>query len=444
MKIILSVALVLLVPTLFGQEVNFSPATRHISPDEAVALAINNNLGLESSRIALATKKRAMDTRWNVFVPTFDANVTLSHPNEPTQGMSMETHPWSFSAGLSFSLNFNYALIEDMKSTVLDYESGLISYEKAQSQLERDVRKSYYQMLLLQENIELLHENARSAEQRVQQANANYQAGLEPEMTLLQAQVAAENLKPTIAQAENGLKRAVAQFALTLGLPYDTSFDFEPVSTDLSFIPLDLQNLINQAAAGKPDIKELQHQVLNLHQTRKKTFFQVYTPTLSLSWGLSPMRLFADPHVTDEWSDGGRFSITLSFRFNSLFPFDTSNQGLKTIDDNIKSLNLSLGQALRGTEVEIYNTVLSLQEIQTNIEAQVHAVELAQRSYDMTNQAYRSGFSDLLEVQNAELQLRQAQINALEQRFKYLSGLIDLEYSTGMSFGTLSGLLKDF
>ena len=433
--------ILILAPALFAQEAN----TRHISQDEAVALAISNNLGLESSRISKATKKRAMDTRWNVFIPTIDGNATLAYPNEATQGMSIpgmistpETHPWTFTAGLSLSLNFNFALIEGMKSAVLDYEGGLISYEKAKAQLERDVRKAYYQMLLLQENIELLHENARSAEQRIQQARANYQAGFEPELTLLQAQVSAENLKPTIAQAENGLKLAMAQFAMNLGLQYDTSFEFESVSTDLSFIPIDLQSLITQAAAGRPDIKELQHQLLTLQQTRKKTALQLYTPNLSLNWGLSPFIQFADTNIDSEWSDTGRFSITLSFRFNSLFPFDANNQSLKTLDDNIRSLNVNLGQALRGTELEIYNTVLSLQEIQTNIEAQNHAVALAQRSYDMTNEAYRAGFRDLLEVQNAELQLRQAQINALEQRFKYLSGLVDLEYSAGIPFGTLA------
>ncbi|MDR2808696.1 MAG: TolC family protein [Spirochaetaceae bacterium] len=447
MKTRVFITLVLLAPALFGQEVDFLPSTRHISPSEAVALAVSNNLGLESSRVSITTKKRAMDTRWNVFVPTIDASATLSRANEATAGMSLsptmstpETHPWIFSAGLSFSLNFNFASFQGMKSTILDYEGGLISYEKAKAQLERDVRKAYYQMLLLQENIALLHENARSAEQRVQQARANYQAGLEPELTLLQAQVSAENQKPTITQAENGLKSSVAQFAMLLGLPYDTVFEFEPVSTDLSFIPLDLQNLISQAAEGKPDIKELQHQLLTLQQTRKKTAIQLYSPTLSLSWGLTPSIPFADPNINGEWSDSGRFSLTLSFRLNSLFPFDANSQSLKSLDDNIRNLNLNLGQAMRGAEVEVYNTVLSLQEIQTNIEAQSHTLALAQKSYDMTSQAYRSGFSDLLEVQNAELQLRQAQISTLEQRFKYLSGLIDLEYSTGMPFGVLSGL----
>jgi hypothetical protein len=41
-------------------------------------------------------------------------------------------------------------------------------------------------------------------------------------------------------------------------------------------------------------------------------------------------------------------------------------------------------------------------------------------------------------VQNAELELKQAKVSVLEQQFNYLNGLIDLEYSIGVPFGTLS------
>jgi len=49
---------------------------------------------------------------------------------------------------------------------------------------------------------------------------------------------------------------------------------------------------------------------------------------------------------------------------------------------------------------------------------------------------------DYFQVQNAEQSLRQARVQLLEQQFNYLNGLIDLEYSTGVPFGTLSGRSK--
>jgi outer membrane protein TolC len=340
------------------------------------------------------------------------------------------------------SLNINFAMFEAMRRLRLDYESGLLSYEKAKAQLERDVRKLYYQMLLLQENIALLRENYEAAERRVVMARANYQAGLVPELNLLQAQVSMENMNPAIDQAENGLKLAMAQFAMNLGLGYDTRFELIPVEDSLNFIPLDVAELIHQASVNKPEIQELRQNVLVLESLRKATKQRTYTPNLSLSWNLNSV--FTQNPWKDSWFDGDRWAnsgsltIALSFQLHSLLPWSQDVQGIKDIDDNIRGLNISLAQTVRGTEVEIYNTLLSLEKIRTTVEAQEYTVNLAERSYNLTEQAYQAGLTELLEVQNAELELRKARIGVLEQDFSYIQGLIDLEYSMGVPFGTLS------
>jgi outer membrane protein TolC len=93
---------------------------------------------------------------------------------------------------------------------------------------------------------------------------------------------------------------------------------------------------------------------------------------------------------------------------------------------------------IQGTEIEIYNTILSLEKTQVTTAAQTQTVNLAERAYRLTEEAYRAGLQDLLQVQNAELELKQAKVSMLEQQFNYLNGLLDLEYSIGVPFGTLS------
>jgi outer membrane protein TolC len=421
-----------------------------------VDLAVKSNLSLESSRLSTATKKRKADTAWNVFIPTAEIGGSLGRLNEKpaatvlplpdTLGgpISMSGgYQWRLFGSLQIALNLNLSLIEGMRNLRLEYESGLITYEKAKAQLERDIRKSYYQMLLVQENIALLRESFAAAEQRVEMAQANYRAGQAPELTLLQAQVARENLKPSIDQAENGLKVSMAQFAMNLGLPYDTQFALIPREDTTAFIPLDVADLISRAASGKPDIQELRQSILILESTRKRTFYQIFTPTLSLSWNADPT--FQGDPWKDSWfmEDGwkqqsGMFRLTLAFRLNGLLPFSTEAQGLKEIDESLSSLNIGLAQAIRGTEVEIYNTVLSLEQTRSTAEAQRLTADLAERTYRLTEQAYRAGLNDFLEVQNAELELQKARLGVLEQQFNYLKGLIDLEYAIGVPFGTLS------
>jgi outer membrane protein TolC len=187
----------------------------------------------------------------------------------------------------------------------------------------------------------------------------------------------------------------------------------------------------------------LKQDILILESTRKKTVYQLYIPTLALSWNMDP-RFQGDPWK-DSWTmengwqqSSGMFSFTLAFRLNSLLPFSSEAQALKDIDDGLQAYYIGLAQAVRGTELEIYNTILSLENARTITEAQNLTVDLAERTYRLTEEAYKAGLNELLEVQNAELELRKARIGVLEQNFTYLQGLIDLEYAIGAPFGTLS------
>ncbi len=435
--------------------------TVRLSPDEAVDRALQNNLSLESARVNAATKKRASDLSWNQFIPgvTIGGSLILDNEKSPSTadslrpiiemiapGMSAsipseEVSQWHVAGSIQASLNISIAMFENMNRLRLDYQGGLISYEKAKSQLERDVRKAYHSMLLLQENIALLRGSYENTERQAQMAQANYNAGLAPELTLLQARVALETMKPAIDQAESGLRVSMAQFAMSLGLPYDTPIELIPVDSGTDFISLDVSELIAKAASGKPDIQELRQSILMLQSARKAQVFSLL-PALSLSWNTSPV-FIRDPWKddwgnSDNWNSSGSLTIALGLKLDSLIPFSVNYQGIKNIDDQIRTATIGLSQMIQGTEIEIYNTVLSLDKTRISAEAQAQTVSLAERSYRLTEEAYRAGLQDLLQVQNAEQSLRQARVSMLEQQFNYLNGLIDLEYSIGVPFGTLS------
>ena len=447
-----------------------------ITPNEAVEMAIRNNLSLQSARIATETRRRASNLSWNQFIPNVTVAGSLMVDNEAsTQGSVTApifsptavltpmnvggvsgnfigagdltgffiTNPvdlprWRIVVPIQASLTLNLAMFENMNRLRIDYESGLIAYERARAQLERDIRKAYNNMLFLQENVSLLQESFITAQRRVDMARANFQAGLAPELTLLQAQVAMENMKPIIDQVKNGLQLSMAQFAMFLGLPIGTPFELVPVDTDIPFISLDMQNLISRAASGRPDIQELRQNILLLHSARRMQA-NALLPSLSLSWNFNSI-FMRDP-VNDGWMDtirDGALTIGLGVRLHSLFPFSTDSQAVRNMDDQIRMANIGLAQMIQGTEIEIFNTVLSLDRIRITADAQSQTVDLAERAFRLTEDAYRAGLLDLLQVQNAELELRQARVSMLEQQFNYLNGLIDLEYAIGVPFGTLS------
>ncbi len=445
--------------------VAFGQDAKKLNVDEAVALALENNLGLQSAGIDVGIKKRSSENALNALIPTVELGGSLIRSNKETSvsglapvgapvapgvydlvaGYSASVPRWHVAGSLSASLALNAGLFEAMNALKLKYAEGQISYEKAKAQLERDVRKSYYSILLLTENITLMEGNLSAALRRVQQAEANYRAGLVPELTVLQAKVAAENLRPALSELKNALDSSLAAFAMTLGLPRGSKLALSGAA-ESSYVTLDADELIQGAASSQLDVQALKQSVAAMESTRKATFFQVYTPTLQLSWNADPTLVgdpWKDSWLSSDWEQqSGMFRATVGFRLNGLLPMSSEAAGLKDLDDNIRKLNIALAQTVRGMELEIDSAILKLEKSRTSTTALALNVELAERAYRLSEDAYRAGAKDLLDVQNAELELQKAKLEVLKEKFNYITGLLDLEYAVGVPFGTISGSEK--
>jgi outer membrane protein TolC len=280
---------------------------------------------------------------------------------------------WSASGSLSAQLMLNVALFEGMRNLKLDYEAGLISYAQARIKLERDVRKAYYSILLLQENVALMEENIAAAERRSAQAQANYRAGLVPELTFLQARVAAANLKPTLEELRNAVTSSLAGFAMNLGLPRGTTIRLAGAS-DPVFVDLDADELAGSVASGRLEVRSLLKSLELIESARKLTVLQLYSPTLVLGLNFDPT-LQGDALDTswfgnDAWKqNSGMFRATLSYRLNGLLPVTKEAQGLVELDESREKLRIALAQTIRGMETEVDSIVLRLDKAQRSIAA---------------------------------------------------------------------------
>jgi len=419
-----------------------------LTPDTAAEMTIKNNLNLQSAMLGLDVKKRKSEYVWNQFLPSASATGSLARDNwasTVSQGPFTITLPqWHVNGAFSATLDFSFALVEGIKSTRLDYQAGLVSLEKTKLQIEQAVRKLYNQILLLESNVVLLNESYGNAQRQASQAEANFRAGLVPRLTWLQAQVAAENMKPSVYDLENNLKSLKGNFALLLGLSYDTPFELEPISFSIFEVPLELSELISRASREKPDILELQANIMTLQSQKKALSLSQFTPFLRLGWNITglfnpTLDPFKDNLLNiDNWNKGGTFSVTLGMTLNNYLPFTKEGQQRKDMETNLQIQNTRLAQMVRETELEVFTKLASLEKIRTSAEAQKNAVSLAEQSYRFTEEAYRAGLQDFQAVQSASLALEQAKLQLLSVNFNYLNDLIDLEYSIGVPFGTLS------
>jgi outer membrane protein TolC len=314
--------------------------------------------------------------------------------------------------------------------------------------MEQGVRVMYNHILLLQANADLVEETYLNTVRQAEMAEASFNAGLAPRLAFLQARVAVENMRPALRDLEDNMRNLKGNFAILLGLPHDTVFEFEqPVFGD-SVIPWDTAELISRAANSKPDILELRANIIMMQSQRQALRLQHFTPFIRFDWTLSSA-FAGDPFGGDSWFSGdnwtrygqagGAFGITFGMSLNGLLPFTREGQAMRNMDAALQIQNINLAQTIRQTELEIFNIINSLERIRMNVEVQEATVELAEESLHLTEQAFNAGLQDFQAVQNASLALEQARIRVLTEQFEYLNNLISLEYSLGVPFGTLSG-----
>lgn len=428
-----------------------------LTVDQAVDYANQNSKTLKSSAIDLEMKKRANDYKWNQLLPSVNVSATMSRSNEytdPTAGIGEMLNPlmqamgqqgfpaseeteakhWRAVGNVGISWNFSFALVDGLRLIRKQYEAGQITWDQTLRQNELQVRKLFYGLLLQQEGLTLQQRSLENARLRAQQAQVNYRNGLIPELALLQAQVAYENQRPSILKQEQAMKQQLDLFGFLLGVPAGTEIVLEG-EINPSFIDLDTDELISLYAQNHPDILSLQKnlEILNLNLSVQN--MQAYTPSLSLSWGFQPVVADISSNWIDTYVDNGAFSATLAWNLTNLLPFSANRQAAKDIKDNIRKLELSLETLVEKTELDIRTQVDALAQSQAAIEASAGNIQLAQRSYDMTLVAYRNGTVELLDVRDAENQLNQAKLGLANEKFNYLSGLMDLEYTLNTKLG---------
>jgi outer membrane protein TolC len=80
---------------------------------------------------------------------------------------------------------------------------------------------------------------------------------------------------------------------------------------------------------------------------------------------------------------------------------------------------------------QVKSKINELKRVQTVVEAQDRNVSLAERAYRIATVRYKEGSSSQLEVQNADIALRQARLNRLQTVYSYLITRYELEQMIG-------------
>ena len=404
---------------------------QEITIEKALELAKTNNPDLQKQRLTLQDAQRKSENRWNKFLPNLSANANVSNGHD-----FKESSEWNWKASAGANLSFSFGLPTSIQQAQLDYLQQKTTYEKLEAQTISSISSTFYSLIAEQQNIQILKESQKLAQDVYNQTKRNYNNGLASELDMLKSQYSYLSLEPQIQQAQSAYNNTLANFGLKLGIADSTNLTLKG---ELQLVQVKLpasQELIEKYLDKRHDVILSEISVQQAENTSKIQSANKL-PSLSLSENISlGENPLYNPEIQQEGinpiSINGSFSVGVSIPLSSWIPGSQDSLTSKTNKDNITKAKITAEETKKSAENDIKNKVAEVNRLWNLIDVSKLNVSIATRSYELAKDGYRAGLVSQTDLETTRQQMVNAQLSHLQTQIKYLSAIYDASFALNM------------
>lgn len=399
--------------------------------DGAVERALENNLNLKKSRIDLSGAEYSAKRLWAEIFPTISASVSAgySSPLFSGDGFQWNDQGQSQSASLGINLGLNAGIPYTMKNIRLAYQTKLLTYEDARNQLAIQTTKNFYSLLADRDNLVHLADMLRLAERQHEKNQIAFNNGFLGELALMQSRLGLENARYNVSAANSVYANRMGEFRALLGLGQGEEARLEG-EISIEKIEADADALVREHLPRRPDIVSKRLEIERLENAEKQTALSAKAPSLRLSadWN---SRSF------DPFSDTISGSAALSIPIDPWVPGTKTAQSIRNAQSALEKAKLDLQIAADAAKTQIHSLAENLRNSWDSIEIARLSLGVAERSYELTEQGFRSGAVESLALEDARNNLGSARQRLLQSELAYLTMILDLSSALNINWKEL-------
>ncbi len=406
-----------------------------LTVDQAVDQALASHVDILRSEISKNKSEREYKHSWNKVLPSISAGLEGSSSAATDSPADTTT---TYGAGLTASLSIDLGLSSKIKALKAAYKAGQTSYEDTIRSTESAVRQTFYKLLNLKAQISTSQDTVDSYERTYNQTKAKFNRGQASELELLTAQVNYETAKPDLDTAHSNFVNALIEFLNDIGweLKEGEIVDLEgslEIADSVSEID---GKILQNAVSNSATVKELELKIEEAKANKKSTWASDRLPTLKVTgsyypWSKSYVKESDISTDTSSWSASVGISLPLS---NWIYGSSASDE-IAALDDTIKDYEIQLKDAKNTAFTEALEKLNDIRLAKQTLATRKMNVELAKKSYQMTEEAYNRGTKDLLELQTSLDKLHSAEVSLKEEQYTLICDVLDLEEKLGLDFG---------
>ena len=407
--------------------------------EQALEIALSENPTIKVAEQEIEIKRYAKQEAYASLYPRFDATAQYQRVLEK-QTMSMDFggatqtikvgSDNSFNGGVTGSMPVvNAQLWESLKVSVADVVLAVEKARSSQIDMIEQVSQAYFSVLLAKESLVVYQRVYDNAVENNKNIKKRYEVGSVSEYDFISSNVMVQNAIPNVIEAQNSVVLTLWQLKALLGIDLKKNIDVAGSLADYEAQMNYAHTLDQLDLSNNTTLKQLDIQEGMLESALKITKF-ANIPTLSINAAYLYTALGNDGKFfqAKAWNPYSYAGVQLNI---PIFAGNQRRAATRQAKLNLSNLQLQRENAERQLQVAVVN---SLNNMQTNVKkfsAAAATVGQAQRGYDIAVKRYEVGRGTLVDVDNSQLQLTQAELGRNSAIYNFLIAKISLDKILG-------------
>jgi outer membrane protein TolC len=403
----------------WGQE-----GTRQVTLEGALELARANAPSLVQRESELQVARYQELSAWGAFLPS--ANLSYSYSNASTgrldpTGQAITTTSYSAQLGGSVDLFRGLRRFSDLRGSKKGVEASLEQLRAAEYQTAQQVKVAFYNAVANRELVRVEGDRVKRQEDQLSFVQQQVDLGRATRSDLLRSQVDLNNARVALLTAQNAARASTYALAEAVGVT-------EPLmpeeTAELGAAPLteSRAQLLQMALARAPSLGAARAQA-QASEAAVASAKASYLPSLSFRGGWAWANTEYPPQ-SRSWSLGLSGSLPLFDGFSRETQLYRARAQLETAQAQERATELSL-------RTDLDAALGTIEAALASIDLAQQTVDLSREDLRVTQERYRLGLATILDLQSAQITLRQAEVDLIRKRFDYQIGLAQLEALLG-------------
>ena len=406
-----------------------------ISLDQAIEIALEESNSVKIADLTIEKSGYSKKGTYAALYPNISASGSYQRTIKKQvmamdfngNAMEIEVGKWNnVNAGISASMPLiNAQLWQSLKLSALDVELAVEQARSSKISMIKQVKQAYYAVLLAQQVYDVYKDVYENATENYEHTEQLYNAGKASEYEVLRAQVNVKNAEPNLYSSMMAIDLAIWQLKAVMGVDLGAKIGVTG-TLDQYKDELMAYNIGGEMSLdNNTTLAQLQLQNQQLERTIKMTKYQ-YIPTLSASFSYSYIAMGDD--FKFKWNPYSVAGLSLNI---PIFDGFSKHNNIKQYKATQDILQLNIEDTERNLRIAFKNYENQIATYMKNYTAAESTLEVAQRSYDIAERMYELGKATLLELNDAQLALVQAQLTMSQAVYNFMVTKASMEELAG-------------